>query len=320
MRIAATLQRPLRGWLARRYGAPGGPIVLRYRRIYILPTRLGLAFAGMLVLMWIGAINYNNNLAFMLTFLLAGISISAMHHVFHNLVGLRLVPLAAEPVFAGDRARFPVLLENPYRRPRLAVEVNGREDGGVEYVDVPAAGTARAWVHRRAHRRGRLQAGRIAVATRYPGGLFRAWGGFLPGTECLVYPAPETGAVPWPERPGGRRGGNGAGAGDEDFAGLRPYRPGDPVRRIAWKATHTREPQVKTFAGEAPARRWLRWQDTEGGVEARLSRLCRWVMDAEQEGRSYGLDLPGRLIQPGRGAAHRHHCLAALALFGETPT
>jgi hypothetical protein len=50
-------------------------------------------------------------------------------------------------------------------------------------------------------------------------------------------------------------------------------------------------------------------------VERRLSQLARWVLDAEGEGRNYGLRLPEFSQSPGQGDLHRHECLKALALF-----
>jgi hypothetical protein len=40
------------------------------RQIYIIPSRYGFGYALLLLLMWIGSINYANNLGLLLTFLL----------------------------------------------------------------------------------------------------------------------------------------------------------------------------------------------------------------------------------------------------------
>ena len=34
-----------------------------------------------------------------------------------------------------------------------------------------------------------------------------------------------------------------------------------------------------------------------GGLETRLSQLCRWVLDADRDGVRYGLSLPGTTIE-----------------------
>ena len=70
------------------------------------------------------------------------------------------------------------------------------------------------------------------------------------------------------------------------------------------------------FAGGGSSHVWLDWDATVGAdPEARLSRLCRWVIDAEAAGARYGLRLPGNQIAPGNGPTHYHRCLSALALY-----
>jgi uncharacterized protein (DUF58 family) len=106
------------------------------------------------------------------------------------------------------------------------------------------------------------------------------------------------------------------GTGADDFVGPRPYRPGDSPRQLDWKAlARERGLVVKQFGGDHAARVWLDWHQHGGGVEERLSRLARQVIQAHEQGLSFGLRLPGRLIEHGRGDAHKHRCLEALALF-----
>jgi hypothetical protein len=66
----AALRSYLYNWLFQLRGPQAGPVVLVQRRIFILPTRQGFVFAGVLVLMLIGSINYGLSLGFVLTFLL----------------------------------------------------------------------------------------------------------------------------------------------------------------------------------------------------------------------------------------------------------
>jgi uncharacterized protein (DUF58 family) len=49
-------------------------------------------------------------------------------------------------------------------------------------------------------------------------------------------------------------------------------------------------------------------------AEARLSRLARWIVDAETAGLRYSLSLPGTSLPLDAGPAHRAACLEALAL------
>lgn len=119
MEIVATLKQQLFRW--RSDGT--APLRLGQRRIFIIPSRGGLLFAAALVVMLIGAINYNLALGHALVFLLAGLGIVGMIHTFRNLHGLIITPGRSTPVFAGETAYFELTLENEHSSPRLALEL-----------------------------------------------------------------------------------------------------------------------------------------------------------------------------------------------------
>ena len=74
-----------------RYRRPESlPITLHRRRIYIVPSGFGLGFSLLLLVMLVGALNYNNNAALLLTCLLGAASAASMLVAFRNLDGLRL--------------------------------------------------------------------------------------------------------------------------------------------------------------------------------------------------------------------------------------
>ena len=50
-------------------------------------------------------------------------------------------------------------------------------------------------------------------------------------------------------------------------------------------------------------------------LEARISRLTRWVLMAEERRARYTLLLPGQRIGPDIGSAHARRCLRELALL-----
>jgi uncharacterized protein (DUF58 family) len=165
-------------------------------------------------------------------------------------------------------------------------------------------------------RRGAIVLDRVEIATRFPYGLFRAWAVIHPGTSCLVYPRPAGDAPPPPPVPGAAGSGV-ARRGDDDFAGLKDYHPGDPPRHIAWKAyARAGELLVKEFSGEPESIPVFDLADAPGAdLEARLSVLARWIVDAHARGATFGLRLPGEEIPPVPGEAQRRRCLAALARY-----
>jgi uncharacterized protein (DUF58 family) len=302
--------------LRRRQGPDRGSVTLHRRRIYILPTRLGLVFATMLLGMLLGSLNYANNLGLALTFLLAGLGLVAMHACHRNLQGLTIARAGTNPPHAGQPAAFRFGLSNPSLVPRVDIEAGVRR-GTPEVVTVPGEDGAQLTIELPTRRRGRLRLARIEVATRYPFGLFRAWSVLYPDLDCLVYPATAGGAPAPPPAPG-PSGHQDATRGEDDFAGLKDYHPGDPPRRIAWKAlARGGEVLVKEFAGAAAPAPVFDLDAVPGhDLEARLSILARWIADAHGRGEAFGLRLPGIEIPVEPGEAQRRRCLAALAEFG----
>jgi uncharacterized protein (DUF58 family) len=303
------------------------------RRVYILPTRAGYAFGGMLAFILLGAINYDNALAYLLAFLLGGLTLVAMLHTYRNLGGLRFVGARAWPVFAGETASFACHFENHSRLPRLALHLGPWPEGMTAEerrfmmrawrgFDLTPAARDVVTVSLLAPRRGWQALGRLRVETRYPLGIFRAWAYFACKARVLVYPVPR-GRLPLPEAVSSGRGSTQQQLGGVDeFAGLRPYVAGDPVRAIAWKSlAQERELVIKKFQGQGRQRVRLTWAATArlATTEERLSQLCRWVLDAERGAASFNLELPDERLEFARGPAHLERCLRALALYERRP-
>lgn len=315
-RLRSRLRHRVRAWQRRRHGIDSDPTTLSNRRIYIVPSGLGVAFAAMIFAMFVGAMNYGNNLALALTFLLGALGLTAMHHCHRNLAGLRLASAVTEPVFAGHLARFRIAIENPSRVSRHEVAIHNEHSSAPAHR-IDSTQRAVLEVQLPASRRGYLQLDHFTVTTRHPFGLFRAWTYIHMPIRCIVYPRPSERATPPPPVETDTGGAQDSARGDEEFAGLRAFHVGDSPRRIAWKA-YAREQglHVKVYAGTAVISHLFDWNTTQGiSVEARLSQLCRWIEDAHAAGRAYGLRLPELHIEPNVGLAHRHRCLTALALF-----
>jgi uncharacterized protein (DUF58 family) len=301
-------------WIRRRQGPDRETVTLLRGRIYILPTGLGVAFGVMLVAMLLGSLNYGNNLGLALTFLLAALGVVAMHACHRNLERLVARPAGVEPPFAGQEAVFRIALANPGPLPRSDLEAVAAAT--TPPVHVPAAGEAALALCVPTRRRGSILLDRVEIATRYPYGLFRAWAVLHPGMSCLVYPRPAADAPP-PPRHAGLAGGGAVRRGEDDFAGLKDYHPGDPPKHIAWKAyARADELLVKEFSGDAEATPVFDLADAPGpDLEARLAVLARWILDAHARGLAFGLRLPGEELPPAPGDAQRTRCLAAIARF-----
>lgn len=319
------LQRRINRWIATRTPRIAGPWIVNRRRVYILPTRYGYGYALLLVVMLLGAMNYSNSMAFALTFLLAGLGLIGMHHTHGNLVNVQVRQTRVIPVFTGEYASFTIELANPSQAPRFALSAAWQDDQSASLmtpalsIDLAANHSATLTLTQPSAQRGWLPAPRFAVFTEFPLGLFHAWTWVELDMRCLIYPK----AAARGERPLDSAGGHGVRSGlrngQDDFAGLRSYQRGDASRAIHWKSFPKQlRPMVKQFSETLENELWFDWAELPAiwEIEKRLSILTRWIIDADAQGRSYGLRLSSQIFPPAQGAEHRHQCLQALALFG----
>ena len=303
----------LEKWIRRR--APvHPPLELAYRQIFILPTRFGWVLGLLMFAMLMGSLNFNNNLGLLTTFIVAGLAVNSMLMAFRNLHRLIIRGGIANPVFAGQSAHYQLTLENRDQRPRPSLAIY--HDGHYTGQELTHPGTARVNIPLTTSHRGWHRPGRMRVETTHPLGLFRAWAWFWPNQPYLVWPRPAESPPPLPDSggsPGGRDSRHQREG--EDFYSLRNWREGDPLHRIAWKASQRHQellsrefreeqsPELILDLQQAPARE----------IEMRIRIVAAWVLQAEQLERTWTLRLGTTELGPDQGASHRNRCLRALA-------
>lgn len=292
-----------------------GHIVLGHRRVFIIPNKRGMALAVLLLVQLVAATNYSNSLSFILTFLMGSIALFGAIYGFRNLAGLKLWAGRAEPVFVGESARFKLHVENTSSTPRISLHI-GLRKGASESFDLLPQQSWQTHLAVPAQQRGWLVLPTVVLSSVFPLGIFRAWSPLRFAERSLVYPRPAVDSIPFPVAPAGDGAPNNPSS--DDFYGFQSYQPGDPLRRIHWKGVAKGQGvHIKEYRGEESVTLFLDWSRTPGAdVEARLSRLCRWLLDAEQTGAVYGLRIPGGELKPDSGPIHLRLCLERLALFG----
>jgi uncharacterized protein (DUF58 family) len=302
-------------------------LALTQRNVYILPTRAGWMLGVTLLVLLVGSINYQLNLGYLLTFLLAGSAVVGMHMGHANLRGLTLHLNPPAPVHAGQPAPLDIRLSSERRSARHGIGLGVMADGGVGqshlgWSDVPGQGSSTVQVAWTPPHRGRLPLPALTALTLFPMGTFRVWTVWRPAAALLVYPAPEPHPPALP--PGQPDAGPSAGLArvqtSGEFDGVRAYRRGDPQKTIVWKkaaqafAAGRNDLVSRDALSSQRQQLWLDFAQTgTHEVEARLSRLTAWVLLAERLGLDYGLRLPGLEIPPDQGLAHQSRCLEALA-------
>jgi uncharacterized protein (DUF58 family) len=292
-------------------------LTLTQRNVYILPTGAGWMLGITLLVLLVASINYQLNLGYLLTFLLAGCALVGIHISHATLRGLTMHLVAPDAVFSGASALFFINLQNDKKHPRYAVSVAIEGTDHWAWTDVAAQATARVQLGFKTSRRGLHRLPTLTLKTVFPLGTFRVWALWRPQAEVMVYPAPELHPPPLPW----------GGSDDDHHAahatpntgepdGLRAYRRGDSLKNIVWKkAAKTGELVSREHVALQSHTLWLTPQLSQlANPESQLSRLCAWVLLAESTGQRYGLRLPGVELGPGNGPAHQQRCLQALAL------
>lgn len=287
------------------------------RRVYVLPTRFGLFYALLVVTMLLGGLNYNNNPALLLALLLGGTGLASLLAAQLQLSGLTITAIEGEPVPAGQMLLLHLHARADDARPRRGLQVALDPDYQAPVLLELQQGQGETQLLMPTVQRGWLELPRLRIDTRHPLGLARAWAHVWPQNPLLIHPKPEADGPPLPEGSGENAQARLHPSGD-DLHHLRSYRRGDSRRAIAWKPSARHDTLlVREFQQPAGADIVLDWLSLARlPYETRISRLARWVDEAERDGRRYRLVLPARPpLGPAQGPEHRHDCLRALALM-----
>ena len=312
-------ERFIQHWANKRQPPATHQVEINRHHLYILPTRHGVLFFIVLLLILFGAINYENSLGYMLTFLLGSLALLGMIYTHQNINKLNVHIGRADPVFVGQDMLFPITLSQKTDQLRPAIQLLSTT-AQISHAHLINKTDTTSQLACTAQRRGYAKPGQIKVFTEFPFGLFHAWSWLNLDSRCLVYPAP------YPHHPPNFRtdqeiSGSSANVkqGIDDFSGIRPYQDGDLPNHMAWKAiAKTGKLQTKLFSNETSQDIWISWDqlDPTLEIEHRLSLLCRMILDASKHSRNFGLDIPGTKLSPSYGLQHKQQCLKALALFG----
>jgi uncharacterized protein (DUF58 family) len=313
-------QKRWQAWLERRI--PGAnEITLTLRSIFIVPAKVGWAFLVLLALLLVTAINYQNSLIYGLTFWLFSVAMSAQLFTYRNLSGLTIKTSYSINGFSGSFVEIPIRLSDKKRdHPGLMLHWSSRgQDDRIMIADVTGDQEQEILLPFQLPQRGYLHTPRLRIETRFPFGFYKSWTWLRLKTPGIVYPKPiitpfiasigEGDDMPTDAN---------LSIGNDEFIGLRNYRPGDSLKHVAWKYLAKGKGLLsKEYDNQQISMQWLDWFSLQGmGIEERLSHLTGWILQAEQQGRAYGIKLPHLEIKPNVGDAHRDDCLKHLALYG----
>ncbi|PHS13787.1 MAG: hypothetical protein COA86_16535 [Kangiella sp.] len=298
-------------------------IVLDQRSTYILPTKAGFLLILIILLMMIASTNYQNNLAFLLTFLICSIGIVSIVFTFKNLQGLAFELGKNQSVFAGEQLNFNFHVSSQSGSPHLGIAV-GFDKKSLFYLDLLSSegklyNKKTFILSVKVEKRGWYSAPKIVTTSCFPFGLLKVWSWFKFKSPVLIYPQPIE-----PEESVINRIANDDGdsnnrtANEEtEYDGITAYKIGDPISRVDWKATAKEQGMyIKSFTSMTVNESAFSWDDFSNvEYELRLSYLCYLVLNANDQKKMFSLSLPGLFVSKDSGENHLIKCLANLALF-----
>ncbi len=320
------LLKKLKNWLLKRVTYQDSA-TLNSKSIYILPTREGLIYALLVLIILAAAINFNNSLVFFFAFLLVGVGLVSMRATQQNLLNLHFSFAHIKPVFCHQPISLPLLIK-PLSKHQLLSNKISHYSIDIQFshstseldlanrLDIYFNDKSSLHLSYATEQRGSLKLPALTISSLYPLGLFRAWANIQLNSDALVYPSPTRPFAHQPKSGSNSEGQGEQGRGFDDFSGFKSYQVGEPLNHIHWKA-YAREQGLlsKTFSGANDHEYWLNWNELQGDIEHRLSQLCRLILDAQAQGDRYGLILPNSNINISQGESHQHQCLKALAMY-----
>jgi uncharacterized protein (DUF58 family) len=309
-------QEPLLRWIDRRHPLANSHRLHR-KNLYIFPSLTGMAYLFLSLIVWLLGTNYQNNLILALAYMQVSVFVLTILNTYHNLAGLQLQLLGAEPGFVGEKITFHLLFNTANAHGGHYVTVQWQHETPVIF-DFEPGQEHREKIYAQATVRGWLRPQRLLIKSTFPMGLLRCWTWLKFDAAALVYPAPVLAEMPSGIALGEEEQGRHAmlQKGDE-FLGFRAYRPGDSLKHVAWKQYARDQGLLSKEYGELTSSLvWLQWQDFyKGDVELCLSQLSFWASRLIEQQKEFGLRLPDQEISPAAGPEHLARVLRSLALF-----
>lgn len=307
-------------WLDRRLKSTDS-IVLTQKRIFIFPGQVGLFYILLVVLLFVTAVNYQNNLLFSFSCLLVAIFVSAIAFTYQNLSGLKIIAGKCDSVFEGELANFEVKLSTHKGVAKEGIVLGFSRDSGFQVDQISSEVISK--LSFKAGKRGLMSVPRFTLFSHYPLGLIRCWTWVNLDYDAVVYPKPtflpfkKSVALEGDEADDEEVDTLVKGQSADDFYGFKSYQKGDSLKHIAWRQyAKTSQLLTKEFSSYEGVSRWLDWHSLAGSSdEARLRILCGWVLTADSASDEYGLILPGEIVELNSGERHKFRCLKALALY-----
>jgi uncharacterized protein (DUF58 family) len=301
-------------WIRRR-NRPGNPQIVDTRNLYILPTAFGWAYGVLLFILLIGAVNYQNNLVFLLTFILAIIGMVSACEAHGNILNLSIKLIDVEDSEAGRDAKVAILVESCHKK-RFGILMGFAGQQTIQLGKLPVESTSFI-IPISSTKRGYFSLPPLIISSIYPFGIFRVWSYAFFDEHYYVYPHAENPDY-WPAPEPHQQGNKMHTTGDDEYYDLKSVEnPWSDPKMIAWKIAAKGQGWFLKRMHSHDIDHWLfKLSDLQGNnIETKLANLAYWLQTAEANGQIYGLAIGDTMIPIAQGKEHLQQCLRQLAVY-----
>lgn len=277
----------------------------RSEKTYILPTKFGLSFAAMTLVIFFLAAGYSNNLIFILVFFMISVGLSSTHFTNNNVQQINLISCSYDKLFAETPGHVFIQIENTSQKRKsfqLGLKFLDSRSDAAEVLEMKPRETQQVVTQIKFLRRGIQKLPVITLESDFPFGFLKAWKVKDMKTEVLVYPSLK-GHVQFPREASQDPTQNSFGI----FRDHKIYQPGDSKNKIDWRASAKRQNLlVKNFEEPEGLKLSFRWEQTSHiqGIEDRISQLALWVHEAEKLHADYAVHLGAFTVEFNQGFQH----------------
>ena len=298
--------------------------LLTSKNIFIFPTKFGFLYLFFILLLFLLATNYQNNLILFLSYVLASLFVSAMLHCFFNLCGLGIKASGEYGGYVNETINIPVTLITDKKHLSLCLFLPEQNKISIKQTDNESHCTE-VLLPIMLQTRGVSDLERIVISSEYALGLFRCWSKLAFPVSLTVYPHPITfkkNSLIEPIHTTNDVSNENSyhsnmETGIDEYIDLARYRQGESLAKVSWKHVAKGQGWLSRQYGEALGETvYLSLhQMPSKNIEKQLSMLCFAILDCAQQGDEYGVLLGDKRISPNSGQHHLLMCLTALATF-----
>lgn len=222
-------------------------------------TRTGLLLTGIMLAFYFASLTSQSAFLLLPVGILAGCFAMNIFGARRSITRLRVEAPMSTSIEEGGALNQPWKIANAAKREIGQLTLESKGQTLLQIAAIPAKGEVNTVPGQQFSKRGVYRFAELQVSSTFPFGLIKAEGEVTSKGEVIVYPAiypaPCPKAAGFDTVVGGKFHGQRRSAAGTNFAGLRPFHAGDPLKQIHWKSSSKgRGLMVKMFEEELSGR------------------------------------------------------------------